>query len=65
MSNSVATGPPCPACGAPMAPGRSVCPSCGYVSRWFKVRLVVGCLFLLLAMAGLVGMIIMALYVPR
>lgn len=65
MSGAAQPGRTCPACGAPLPAGREVCPSCGHISRWFKVRLWGGCIFALLAFAGVIGMLIMALYAPR
>ncbi|MFP4500614.1 MAG: hypothetical protein ACLFTT_06395 [Candidatus Hydrogenedentota bacterium] len=52
---------PCPQCGQPLALNRHVCPACGYVSPWFKVRFAAGCFFAVLAAAGVGLMVYMAL----
>jgi predicted amidophosphoribosyltransferase len=33
----------CPGCQEPMPQRRGVCPACGHMTAWFKVRLGVGC----------------------
>lgn len=55
----------CGGCGAPLPPGRGVCPECGYVSTWFKVRFLVGCFFALLAIAGVGAMVLISIFGAR
>ena len=53
---------PCPGCDKPLPVNRHVCPECGYVSPWFKVRFYLGCLFAILAFLGVGAMLVMALF---
>ena len=61
MSNNDPGMRPCPQCGTPLPVSRHVCPDCGYVSTWFKIRFGVGCLFAALAIAGVGFMIFLAI----
>ena len=55
----------CRGCGAPLPPSRGVCPECGHVTTWFKVRFLAGCLFALLAIAGVGAMILSTVFWAR
>lgn len=52
---------PCPQCGRPMPKQRGVCAECGGMTTWFKVRLAVGCISMLLAVLGMAAVIALAL----
>ena len=48
----------CPLCAKPLPKNRGVCPECGGMTNWFKMRLVFGCvsvLFFVLAMLGMLA----------
>lgn len=49
---------PCAKCGQQMPAARSVCPHCGHMTTWFRVRLVLGCGSLLLGGLTILGWIV-------
>lgn len=51
----------CLNCHQQMPKARGVCPHCGYQTTWFKVRIGLGCISLLIAVLGMVGMLMIAL----
>ncbi len=52
---------PCPHCGDAMPAARGVCPACGGMTTWFKVRLSLGCISISLAFGGILVMLWLAL----
>jgi len=52
---------PCPACGKSMPRQRGVCPECGHMSPWFKIRLGVGCVSIAIGFSGMLLMLYLAL----
>ena len=57
MMNTADYTRPCPQCGEPMGKTRGVCPECGHMTAWFKVRLFIGGFFALLALFGILLML--------
>ena len=51
---------PCPYCGELMGRNRGVCASCGKMTVWFKIRLIVGGISVLFALIGLAAITYMA-----
>lgn len=51
----------CAGCGKPMGAGRGVCPECGHMTTWFKLRFYVGGGCAVVALLGILLMLIMAL----
>jgi len=62
MNQKAARTKNCPACGEVMGKDRGVCPACGHMTGWFKVRLVVGGVSVLLAFLALIAMALTALW---
>lgn len=52
----------CPNCGKPMPKQRGVCPECGGMTSWFKVRMALGCVAVGIFVLGLVSMVLAALF---
>ena len=55
----------CPECEAKVHVHRGVCPECGHMTTWFKVRLYVGCGSLLLAGIGFLAMFLVSMFSGR
>lgn len=55
---------PCPDCGEAMGINRGVCPKCGHMTGWFKIRLYVGGAFVLVAFLGLMFMAYLLITMP-
>ena len=53
---------PCPQCEQPLPIARGVCPECGYMTTWFRIRFFGGCAFALFAIAMIFLMLLSALY---
>lgn len=54
----------CQACGKDMPAARSVCPECGHMSTWFKLRVFVGCASLTLGGLAILISLALALWGP-
>lgn len=64
MSTPPPDSRPCPNCGEALHRGRGVCPACGHMSTWFKVRLYGGCAGILLALLAIGLFLLQRLYFP-
>jgi len=54
----------CENCGETVAKHRGVCPSCGHMTPWFRVRFIVGCLSLSIAFLSLIAILLTAAFMP-
>lgn len=52
---------PCKQCGKEVPVGRGVCPHCGGMSAWFRVRLFIGCAFVLIGLLAFAAIAIQSL----
>lgn len=64
MNVSLERTKPCRQCGKPMPRERGVCPHCGEMTPWFRVRFLVGCASVVIALIGMLIMLIRALVMP-
>jgi len=55
---------PCSKCGKAIHAARGVCPECGHMGLWMKLRLYVGCASLVLGGLAILGSIATALWGP-
>ena len=58
--NKKSTPPPstrqCPGCGGEVEARRGVCPECGHMTTWFKIRFFGGCAAVFFALTGIVAL---------
>lgn len=52
---------PCAQCGQPMGRTRGVCPECGHMTPWFKIRLFAGGGCAIIAFIGILIMLFAAI----